>query len=413
MSLKRIVIVHDRIEARGGATGLARLSALEYAKKGYKVTYVTGARDDSSLADYGIETIALAQQDLASGYRAGSVLSGVYNNRTVKEIGDWISMNDSPDTAYHLHNWAQILSPSVFQALRAVAPRTVVSCHDFFNVCPNGGLLHFPSGKPCELKPMSAACWASQCDKRGPLEKYWRMVRHITLNRVADFDHNAMTFVCLHDGMEKIMREAGFQPRMLHSIANPARAYSNVRVEAEKNDTFIYVGRLNEEKGADLAVAAAQEAGVPLTLIGEGDLLERQSDAPANVKFAGFCSREQIVEYAQKARAIVLPGRWREPFGLVIAEAALSGIPVIISKPSSLASRVSELGFGDVFNPHSDGELVGLLRTWAEDDDRVKAYSEAAFSQAAQICNTPEQWAQKFIELMTEKVQLATEEAAH
>jgi len=407
MSLNRIVIVHDKIEARGGATGLARLSAIEYRKKGYDVTYFAGARDDQSLSQYGIEVIAMGQDGLTGGSRVRAAINGVYNQTTVRSLKAWLKANDTPDTAYHLHNWAQILSPSVFSALRDVADRTVVSCHDFFNVCPNGGLLHFPTQKVCDLRPMSIGCWTSGCDKNGAFEKYWRMVRHMMLQTVNKHAKQQMTFVCLHAGMQKIMRDAGFDPQYLTNIPNPAIAYTDTRVQAEKHSTFIYVGRLNQEKGADLAISAAQQANVPLTLIGEGDQFPRQGDNTAGITFAGFCNRSQISEIAQSARALVLPGRWREPYGLVIAEAALSGIPVIVSNPTSLASQVSELELGTVFDLSDPHALATTLRQWSADDEMVERFSRSAFANAKKICSTPESWSRQFVDLMEQKVRAA------
>lgn len=403
--LEHVVVIHDSIEARGGATGLARLSAIQYRKLGLDVTYLTGAEDDSSLSQFGIETIGLGQSRVLEQSRLSALRSGLHNSEAAKLVSDWVSRNDTPSTAYHLHNWAHILSPSIFGALRPVAARTVVSCHDFFNACPNGGLLHYPSGTPCELKPMSGACWISQCDRRSSLHKYWRMARHLNLNRVADFRASDMTFVCLHDGMKSVMQDAGFNPPHLTSIANPATAYLDIPVEAAENRTFLFIGRLSREKGADIVAEAAMEAGVPLTMIGEGPLGAELAERFPAITFAGFCTREQIGEHVRTARALVVPGRWREPYGLVVAEAALSGLPVLISRPSTLAAKVEELQIGAVFDPHLKSGLAQRLQVWAVDDETVRRMSCNAAPRANQICTSPEGWAQQFIELMEAKLQ--------
>lgn len=404
MNLRRIVVIHDKVEARGGATGLARLSAIQYRKLGYEVTYITGVEDDQSLKRYGIETIAMGHPSLASGISAKTIINGIYNTDVSQRIQQWIQQNDTPDTAYHLHNWAQILSPSVFTALKSVARRTVVSCHDFFNICPNGGLVNFPKREACSLKPMSAACWGSNCDRRGRGHKMWRMARQVTLNNTAKFASNPMTFVCLHEGMEKLMRNAGFNPQNLVSIPNPSIPYTNMRIEAEDNQSFLYVGRLTEEKGADILVEAAKKSGVPVSFAGEGPLrnvLENEHDQSS---FYGFCTRSELVAHAKTARALVVPGRWREPYGLVVAEAAQSGLPIIISDPSTLSEQVRDLNLGLVFDPSDSDDLAGALDRFWHDDDLVLETSHNAFMRAHHITTSPMTWAKQFVDLMKQKL---------
>ena len=400
----RIVVLHDSLEVRGGATVLARLSAQLYRDLGFEVTYIAGgaAGDEDELE--GIEVLEVGSDSLLRGARLKSMIRGIHNPKTVDVIANWIREHDTPNTAYHLHNWAQTLSPSIFKALRPVENRTIMSCHDVFNVCPNGGLINFASGLPCQLKPMSASCWTSQCDRRSSVHKYWRMTRQVHLNRTAQFEHSQITYVCLHKGMEDLMRRSGFKPPFLTSVTNPASGYTSERISAEENDTFLYIGRLNREKGADLAVEAAVRSGIKLVLIGDGELAASFRDRYENVKLAGFCNRSEIAEYARSARGLIVPSRWPEPYGLVIAEAALSGLPIIVSKPTLLAAQVQQLGMGDQFEIEGDNDLVSVLRCWNEDSDLVRRKSINAYERAREICSTPEGWVQQFVDIMREKI---------
>lgn len=367
-SMNHIVVIHDSVEARGGATGLARLSALEYRKRGFRVTYLTGESGDDELAQAGIDVHGLGQSKLKTAGAVGAMTKGFHNRHAKDLVADWISRNDTPSTAYHLHNWAQILSPAVFAALKPVEARTIVSCHDFFNVCPNGGLLNFQTGKVCNLKPMSAACWVSQCDRRSSIHKYWRMARQLRLNALAGFSQSQMTFVCLNAGMEQVMRAAGFPAPNLVNNPNPADGYTTDRVEAEQNEAFLFVGRLNAEKGADIAARAARLASVPMVMVGEGEMMGRLAAHYPEIEFPGFCSRAEIARLVRQSRALVVPGRWREPFGLVIAEAARSGLPILISEPSTLSADIKRLDMGQTFPANSADALADKLRLSAHDD---------------------------------------------
>ena len=235
----------------------------------------------------------------------------------------------------------------------------------------------------------------------------WRMARQVSLNHFADFANSSMSFVCLHEGMEKLMREAGFSPKNLSSIPNPSVPYTNMRIEAEANDNFLYIGRLTEEKGADILVEAAKMSGVTVSFAGEGPLRDSLESQHDQASFYGFCSRDQLVGHAKTARALVVPGRWREPYGLVVAEAAQSGLPIIISDPSTLSEQVRDLNLGSVFDPSDSSDLANVLDRFSNDNDLVLETSFNAFTRAHHITNTPMKWAQSFVELFNKKLQEA------
>lgn len=407
-SIDRVVVIHDRIRVKGGASALARQSVFGYRKLGLKVTYLNGEGKDDALTAAGITCVGLGQKPLLETSKLTAFRKGIHNGEAAAFIDDWISKNDTPGTVYHLHNWSQILSPSVFKPLSKVAERTVVSCHDFFNVCPNGGLFNYPEAQVCEKRAMSPACWASQCDKSGMVNKYWRMLRHQHLNNLAGFTESAMTFVALHDGMLETMFEAGFSAPNATAIRNPAVAYTDHQVDVGRNKDFLFVGRMSPEKGFALALDAAQRAMQPIIVAGTGDDMDALAKKYTFADFRGFCDRAELAELASTARAIIVPSPLNEPFGLVIAEAARSGIPIVLSETCSLASEVTSLGAGRSFDPTDVQQLADILSELADDDHQVEAMGNAAFAAGDKISSTPEAWSQAFVSLF-ESLLMTTE----
>ena len=88
-----------------------------------------------------------------------------------------------------------------------------------------------------------------------------------------------------------------------------------------------------------------------------------------------------------------MPSRHPEPFALVIAEAAASGLPVLASDTAAMAGEVEAGGLGfafDVFDPASfDAAIRRIMELPA---DEVRAMSLRGFSGEAALGNSQAGW---------------------
>jgi glycosyltransferase involved in cell wall biosynthesis len=123
-------------------------------------------------------------------------------------------------------------------------------------------------------------------------------------------------------------------------------------------DLAFFLGRLAWVKGPELAIEAARRAGLGIVVAGErhsGD------DAPAgwnrevlepalrarHVRWVRRADIETKRRLFARARALVVPIRWEEPFGLVMIESMLAGCPVIAYRRGAAPEIVEdgETGF--------------------------------------------------------------------
>jgi glycosyltransferase involved in cell wall biosynthesis len=104
-----------------------------------------------------------------------------------------------------------------------------------------------------------------------------------------------------------------------------------------KDDYLLWIGRMTAEKGPHRAIAAARAAGVPLVLAGviqpgQQAFFDREV-APhldgERVRFVGEVGGSVKRSLFACARALLMPIRWEEPFGMVMVEALACGTPVI------------------------------------------------------------------------------------
>lgn len=104
----------------------------------------------------------------------------------------------------------------------------------------------------------------------------------------------------------------------------------------------LYVGRMLQEKGIPLLIAAARILGdkVHMHFVGDGPDLEGvkvQAQDLANVSFYGFCSQERLHrEFYPKADVFVFPSTFREGLPNVVLEAMSHSIPVIATDVGAL-----------------------------------------------------------------------------
>ncbi len=118
-----------------------------------------------------------------------------------------------------------------------------------------------------------------------------------------------------------------------------------------KDDYLLWVGRMHPTKGADRAIAAARKAGVPIVLAGPvqpgQEEFFRTAVEPCidgvSVRYVGEVGGAVKQRLFAGARALLMPIRWNEPFGMVMVEALACGTPVI-SFPEGAAVEIVKDG---------------------------------------------------------------------
>jgi len=124
--------------------------------------------------------------------------------------------------------------------------------------------------------------------------------------------------------------------RITDVVPNPIEV-SDWPYRSQKRDYVLWVGRFDDFKGAHRAIAAARRADVPLVLAGPiqpgQETYFRTEIAPhldgEHVRYLGEVGGRRKQHLFANARALLMPIRWNEPFGMVMVEALACGTPVI------------------------------------------------------------------------------------
>ncbi len=154
----------------------------------------------------------------------------------------------------------------------------------------------------------------------------------------------------------------------------------------DKEDYLLCLARVSPEKGTHLAIEVARRLSMPLVIAGKVDVVDReyfetaiepQIDG-ALIRFFGEANGEQKRELYSKARCLLVPICWEEPFGLVMPEAMACGTPVIAFARGAAPEIVvdGETGFlvDDV-----DGMVDAVRRVDSIDPARCRSHVEKQF----------------------------------
>jgi UDP-glucose:tetrahydrobiopterin glucosyltransferase len=102
----------------------------------------------------------------------------------------------------------------------------------------------------------------------------------------------------------------------------------DLEARPDRPPCVLFVGRLTATKGAMDAVEAWRLAGLdlPLVVAGTGPLRAALEESGARV--LGWLNHERLSAVYKSARALVMPSRWQESFGIAGLEALTLGTPV-------------------------------------------------------------------------------------
>lgn len=377
----RVIVVYDFGDINGGAAQVAIGSALELRRRGKIVDYFCAVGPiNPQMVEAGINVRCLGQADiLRAKSRLGAAISGIWNYEAASQLEVLLASADRENTVVHVHGWSKALSVSIFPVIERLGFRMVVTAHDYFLACPNGGFFNYQTSTLCTLKPLSVSCLLSSCDVRRYTHKLWRYIRQAVGSLTPAGPLELKNIIFISELSRSVLKEHVHPDAKWHFVSNPILGSPRPRVQAENNSTYVFIGRLSKEKGCADFCSAMTRLGLNGVVVGDGPMLAELKTSWPKVKFMGWQDRNGVDDVMSQARTLVFCSLWYETQGLVVQEAMSRGVPALVADHTaareSVASGVSGMLYTIADSGGLDRGLVALT-----DNGLVARLSEEGYS---------------------------------
>lgn len=144
-------------------------------------------------------------------------------------------------------------------------------------------------------------------------------------------------------------------------VVHPPVEVERFTADPDPRDYFLTVGEVTRHKDTEIALAAAETAGVKLKVVGEGpDLARLEERFTRHVEFLGRVDDQRLGELYAGCRALVVPAI--EEFGITMVEAHAAGRPVLAAAQGGALEIVSHGATGMLVAPRSVDAFAQSLR---------------------------------------------------
>ena len=338
--MKKIFVINDHSAIKGGADAVAISQYKDFINAGFDVELL------SVVDKYSQKN---TDELLAYPLQPQHFFKNLFWLKAYQKIRKSFDIDKA--ALYIIHSWTKQLSPSIFYALRG--KKVYIVAHDYFMVCPNGGLYNYKKNQKCDIKGGGVRCLSTNCDKSTYWIKVYRWIRfwiqHFGLKICQP------NIIALNELQLRLFTDFP-HVRLLKNKIDQSFNISGKNLTQRKYLT--YIGRGDPEKGVSILGNKRLGADLPIMIIGP----EKGSLGPSfdNVIYKGWLSESDMAEYIDQTLIGIFPSLWSEVDPLIPWKFFSRAIPVACCIDNVfgqfLVKEIPELVYSDV------NELNNLLK---------------------------------------------------
>jgi glycosyltransferase involved in cell wall biosynthesis len=273
------------------------------------------------------------------------------------------------------------LYPLAAEALRLGDARLVVSSSSAFahGLRPPAGAVHV-----CYCHSPFRYAWHERGRAASEMPGWARGAGGAVLDGIRRWDVRASGRVTAYIANSELTRERiwAFYGRDAAVVHPPVGVERFLATPADPGDAFLVVGELARHKNVAVALAAAERAGAPVRVVGDGpELAALRRRFPA-AEFLGRVGDAELATLYSRCRALIVAAV--EEFGITMVEAQAAGRPVLAVARGGANEIVDDGVTGRLVAPGDVAAMAQALRDtdWEAFDPASLRASAERFSVA-------------------------------
>ena len=268
----------------------------------------------------------------------------------------------------HVHNTMFFVSQSIYYAAKLLKIPIVQSIHNFRFVCPNA--LLYRNKTVCE-QCISNGVFQSvrnKCYKNSFLITLI-MALNIKIHKITRI-HNYVNFICnTNFTSSKILSDKTILKNKVYIKNNFTITDYSVNVLNERENSFVFAARLDENKGIDFLLKSWKvfnNLHYKLYICGAGNLQSWCENFIidnniTNVEMLGYINHEDMLKLFSKCLALIYPSKWYEVMPIGIIDAFSVGTPVIGPDFGNMEEMIKSNFNGFKYNYEDTNSFINAL----------------------------------------------------
>ncbi|MEX1241865.1 MAG: glycosyltransferase [Cyclobacteriaceae bacterium] len=343
----KILLIHNKYKEAGGEDAVFQAEADLLARNRNIVE--TMVFDNGDIKTY--------WDKLLSGLRV------IYNPVSARQLES--KVHEFDPEIIHVHNFVPLASPSIFFVAKRYRIPVVLTLHNFRLICPSATLFHkneIYEKSTRSVFPLGAVIKGVYRDSI--LQTAAVALMTAVHSVIGTWKNRIALYVALTSfARKKFMDSAiGIPENKLVVKQNFIRDCG--RGEIGRQDYYLFVGRLTEEKGIRTLLEATLLSDFKLVIIGEGPLSNVVTEAAkesSRITYLGFQDKSAVIAHMKRCKGLIFPSLWYEGLPITLLEALCCGTIVIASKLGSMA-EIIEHGFNGLhFQAGNAKDLVSRI----------------------------------------------------
>ena len=299
----------------------------------------------------------------------------------------------------HFHNLHYAVGPIAIRVIKKRNIPMVMTLHNYRLICPSATL--FSNGNIFLDSVKASFPWKAVklgLSSNSAIKTFW-FAFGVWLHKKIGTWNMVDRYIVLTDFAKQLFIDSSLNVSPSKFVVKPNFIINPNFAKVAKQDHFLFVGRLTEEKGINVLLQTALKGNFKLRIAGDGPLkndVVNACEQNGNITYLGSLAKADILKEMNLCSALIFPSTWFEGMPMTIIEAFACVTPVIASNLGAMQTMITNGENGLLFTV---GDASSLLQT-------VENFNQLGAPQKLQMGENAKANYEKYYAEETNKAQL-------